>query len=235
MAPPNTQLWKRAYDLRQQGFSCREIASQLGVSRTRASQAVHQWEARHLAPIVHPRRLDADIDWRIINGTDYMIDRTGRVRSLPRLVVRKDGTTARLQDRILKSRVDHYGYMAVILCVHGKHLTRKIHHLVLETFIGSAPAGHQAAHNDGDKTNNRLENLRWATPKDNSADKIAHGTLCWGVGHGRAKLSEADVKQIRELLIQRIPHGVIAQRFGIHVNHVGRIKSGERWGRLAKP
>jgi hypothetical protein len=36
--------------------------------------------------------------------------------------------------------------------------------------------GHQAAHGDGAGLNNRLANLRWATRRENEADKIKHGT-----------------------------------------------------------
>ena len=43
--------------------------------------------------------------------------------------------------------------------------TRLVHRLVLETFVGAAPAGMEGCHNDGNRFNKRLENLRWDTPK----------------------------------------------------------------------
>jgi hypothetical protein len=58
-----------------------------------------------------------------------------------------------------------------------------VHHLVLEAFVGPRPAGHEAAHGDGDKTNNALANLRWATPKENAADRYRHGTVLFGTRH----------------------------------------------------
>jgi hypothetical protein len=55
-----------------------------------------------------------------------------------------------------------------------------VHHLVLEAFVGPRPAGRQAAHGDGDKANNVVTNLRWATRKENEGDKVRHGTKVFG-------------------------------------------------------
>lgn len=52
----------------------------------------------------------------------------------------------------------------------------KVHRLVLETFVGPRPEGAEACHNNGDKLDNRLTNLRWDTPGANARDKLAHGT-----------------------------------------------------------
>src|SRR5262245_23621213 len=50
-----------------------------------------------------------------------------------------------------------------------------IHRLVLNTFMGPCPEGHQAAHWNGDRADNRLANLRWATAAENAADRERHG------------------------------------------------------------
>lgn len=52
---------------------------------------------------------------------------------------------------------------------------RRVHLLVLETFVGPRPHGMFGCHNDGDKDNNRLENLRWDTASNNSYDTVRHG------------------------------------------------------------
>jgi len=66
------------------------------------------------------------------------------------------------------------GYPFVVLS--GKK-GRFVHRLVLETFVGPRPHGMEARHLDGDRTNNRVENLRWGTRKENVADAIKHGTF----------------------------------------------------------
>lgn len=52
---------------------------------------------------------------------------------------------------------------------------RKVHLLVLEAFVGPRPHGLIGCHNDGDKNNNRPENLRWDTYSSNSYDTVRHG------------------------------------------------------------
>lgn len=63
-----------------------------------------------------------------------------------------------------------------------------IHRLVLESFIGNCPSGKQACHfPDRSPLNNHLSNLRWATPKENHADAVAHGTKGFGENSPRRK------------------------------------------------
>lgn len=65
------------------------------------------------------------------------------------------------------------GYMMCTL--EGKLVT--VHKCVLTAFVGPRPTPkHQAAHGNGISIDNRVENLRWATPLENSADKYVHGT-----------------------------------------------------------
>lgn len=66
----------------------------------------------------------------------------------------------------------------------GITVTRYVHHLVLEAFMGLRPQGTEACHWDGDATNNRLANLRWDTSKGNKADSIRLGTF-WPKLRGR--------------------------------------------------
>jgi hypothetical protein len=53
--------------------------------------------------------------------------------------------------------------------------TRKVHRLVLETFVGPCPDGMECCHNNGDPADNRLENLRWDTLSSNAYDRVEHG------------------------------------------------------------
>lgn len=67
-----------------------------------------------------------------------------------------------------------YLYVRVKGDNRGWH-TQGVHRLVLRTFAGP-PNGRQGAHNNGDRGDNRIENLRWATPKENAQDKLEHNT-----------------------------------------------------------
>lgn len=58
----------------------------------------------------------------------------------------------------------------------GKTITKRVHQLVAETFVGPRPDGLEVRHLDGDYTNNRLSNLKYGTKSENSLDAMRHGT-----------------------------------------------------------
>lgn len=68
--------------------------------------------------------------------------------------------------KITFGSVGSRGYLQV--CIHRK--TKNVHVLVAEAFLGQRPDGMHVCHGDGDKTNNRLDNLRYDTPKSNWED-----------------------------------------------------------------
>ncbi|NEN87948.1 MAG: HNH endonuclease [Okeania sp. SIO3H1] len=72
----------------------------------------------------------------------------------------------------LKQRSDGRGYLCVdIPRVNNKRpVTKKVHILVMEAFVGQTPKGYHIDHKDHDKTNNRIDNLRWREIGENSAD-----------------------------------------------------------------
>jgi hypothetical protein len=100
--------------------------------------------------------------------------------------------------RLLKGGVDHAGYKQVTLFYQGKYKFRKVHQLVLEVFYKPRPFGLVAAHLDGQKTNNCINNLDWVSYKENEAHKLIHGTRAKGERHGKALLTKKDVLFIRE-------------------------------------
>ncbi|MFM7012619.1 MAG: HNH endonuclease signature motif containing protein [Betaproteobacteria bacterium] len=57
--------------------------------------------------------------------------------------------------------LDTKGYYGCNLPVNGRYGTRKVHQMVLETFVGPKPEGMQTRHLNGVRTDNRLENLKW--------------------------------------------------------------------------
>ncbi|MGC5078489.1 HNH endonuclease signature motif containing protein [Agrococcus sp. DT81.2] len=58
----------------------------------------------------------------------------------------------------------------------GKSRVVRVHHLVLEAFVGPRPDGMFGCHWNDDPYDNRLENLRWATPSANSLDSVRNRT-----------------------------------------------------------
>ena len=119
---------------------------------------------------------------KTIHSEDYEVSNLGRVRS-----------TIKGITRILKSSKSQSGYFRVT--IKGK--SKKIHILVLETFCGVRPIGLEACHNDGNKQNNCVDNLRWDTPLNNTKDKKDHGTNPTGSKNPFSVLTEGDVLFIR--------------------------------------
>ena len=78
--------------------------------------------------------------WKPVYGYDdcYQISDCGRIRSLDREVVCKDGRVMRLTEKILKTYKDGKGYYWITLCNGIFHEKRSIARLVLQTFVGWA-------------------------------------------------------------------------------------------------
>jgi hypothetical protein len=151
--------------------------------------------------------------WLPIPGHDgYEASNLGGVRSVDRVVVYKDGRKFRKNGRVLSVTDNGRGYRVIVL---PPKVPCYAHRLVLEAFVGPCPDGMEACHNDGDQSNNRLENLRWDVKKANHADKRLHGTLPLGEMHYRAKLTESDVLEIRRRAAAGEKSRSIAKDFGM--------------------
>lgn len=110
-------------------------------------------------------------EWRdCVDFPGYEISSFGRVR--------RNGTQSYAAGRMLRGFEDHYGYRKYTLTCDGRPKIKFAHTLVAEAFIGPKPsAAHQVAHWDGQKQNNHVSNLRWATAKENAADSMRLGVL----------------------------------------------------------
>lgn len=107
-------------------------------------------------------------EWRIIEDyPNYMVSNMGRVKSLERNVVKGRGGLCKIEEKILKSRKDKYGYLKVDLYKEGKQKTHTIHRLVATAFIDNPNNLSQINHRDEDKTNNCADNLEFCTAKYN--------------------------------------------------------------------
>lgn len=149
---------------------------------------------------------------------NYEVSTLGRVR---RLTASK-GT---YRGRLKKPSISGTGYAIVNI----ERKPRKVHALVLETFIGPRPAGCDACHNDGSRLNSTLLNLRWASRIENMADARKHGTLSQGESHGCAKLTEADVYGIRLDASTGVLQKDLAAFYKVSCGHISEIVNRKTW------
>lgn len=116
--------------------------------------------------------------WKDIPGYKglYEVSNQGQVRSIRRTWF--SGPEHRIAREVLPkikmSKPDGGGYLRVTLSKKGKKNRISIHTLVLNTFVGEKP-GYECRHLDGNKNNNKLDNLCWGTPKESAADRLKHG------------------------------------------------------------
>jgi len=101
--------------------------------------------------------------------------------------------------KVLRPGHDKDGYERVVLVSAGERREWRVHALVLRAFVGPKPVDMESCHNDGNKSNNALSNLRYDTQSGNYADRHKHGTASTGVSNGRCKLTEQEVRRIRAM------------------------------------
>jgi hypothetical protein len=165
-------------------------------------------------------------------GTDVKTLTLEQVKPLPGYAgyfVSRHGRICGPRGNWLAGQVDRWGYGYYVI----RRRSIRIHRAVLEAWVGSRPTGHECRHLDGDKSNNELSNLAWGTAKQNADDKRSHGAHPYGERTNVAKVSEADVRQIRTLLNSGdMSQRVIGAMFGISHTEVGRIGHRTRWGHV---
>ena len=163
------------------------------------------------------------IEWReIVPG--YMVSSGGDVTSNKRSGL-----------RILRPTVPAGGYLRLKIFTNGRPRRCSIHRLVAEAFLPPKPTpAHEINHKDGNKTNNRVENLEWVTKSQNIQHRFAvlHQKALRGESLWQTKLSEKDVIEIRARIARGEVHRHIANGYGVSRECVSRIADKRNWAWL---
>jgi hypothetical protein len=118
------------------------------------------------------------------------------------------------------------------LAVMGGH-QRGAHRLMCILAYGEPPTPrHEAAHTCGKGHLGCVnpKHLRWATHRENSLDRFAHGTDNRGERNGKTHLTADDVRAIR----QAPPNlAALAATYGMNKHSISKIRSGKRWGHIS--
>lgn len=114
--------------------------------------------------------------WRPVVGWEnlYEVSDMGQVRTITRIVSMGRGWR-RIPSKVRRQSRTTAGYPTITLSGGSRVVTRLVHKLVLEAFVGPRPEGMEACHYDGDKANNALSNLRWDTKHANDLDAVRVG------------------------------------------------------------
>lgn len=113
--------------------------------------------------------------WKDVVGYNgvYEISNLGHIRSTDRVIMRK-GSPSKLSGKRLKTHLVQ-GYETVTLHKNGKRKPEYIHRLVLIAFGERVPGKNTVNHIDGNKLNNKIDNLEWCTIAENNAHAIRMG------------------------------------------------------------
>lgn len=115
--------------------------------------------------------------WRPIPEWEglYEVSDDGLVKTLPRATVSYGGRVWRRGITTRRGTPNDSGHRNVTLRHGSRSQTVGVHRLVLLAFVGPAPIGTEACHNNGDPDDNRLANLRWDSRSANVLDRVKHG------------------------------------------------------------
>lgn len=152
----------------------------------------------------------------------YQVSNLGRVRSLDRYVVYSNDGVRFYKGKILKQQNNGNGYMYKQLKHEGTRKNFYIHRLVMMTFVGDRPKNMAICHIDGDKTNNRLDNLRYDTYSENNIDQFRHETR-------KNVLKNDEVIKIREMYSEGYKPSDISKILNIKIYSVRNIVHGKTY------
>jgi hypothetical protein len=131
------------------------------------------------------------------------------------------------------------GYFSVSLRVEGRTIRETVHRLVAAIYCDGYQDGHVVNHKNGDRSDNRAENLEWISNQDNL--RHARDVLGVRVPHldqngernHAAKLSKSDVEQIFAMRSAGALQSEIASKYGVQPNTISRILNGKRWSHMS--
>lgn len=148
----------------------------------------------------------------------YQASNLGNIRSLDRTYKDKIGKQYNRKGVLLKPNTDKGGYLYVGLCPPNKEKikTVKIHRLVALTFCSGYEQGLEVNHINGNRSDNRAENLEWVTRAYNNRDRYNRGYKNpTGEKSISAKLKEEYIDIIFSLYNSGVNQTIIAKAFKV--------------------
>lgn len=170
--------------------------------------------------------------WKRIPGYgDYEASSLGRVRSISRIIIKKNrwGTTRSYKHvgRVLRfSSVNNSGYLG---CMLGRKKSQMVHRAVALAFHGKPSVKMAVNHKNGNKVDNRAKNLEWVSYREN----LIHSR---SVLKSKGKsLTIDDVIRLVQLGGSGVRVKDLSAKFKVTRQCVSRILNGSLWPCLSYP
>jgi len=134
-------------------------------------------------------------------------------------------------DRFLRPSVSSNGYLVVSLSHVGRRQSFTVHGLVVRAFLGPKPPSMEVNHRDGNRINNRLDNLEYVTRRYNIRHAFALQLYRRdGVHNARARLTPDQVIEIRQCWASGgWTHAELARSYGVNRKTIGDIIHSRTW------
>ena len=154
-------------------------------------------------------------EWRPIPGYEglYSASTLGRVKR-EHGMTSGNGKNYLRKERVLKQQMSTKGYKVLNLCKDTWYKVHLVSRLIALTFIPNPENKPSVQHLDGNVSNNRVDNLAWATQKEIVDNCLAIGTFtCVGKGRNNKKKPE-EVDIIRDLVNKGLARSSVAKKVG---------------------
>ncbi len=135
--------------------------------------------------------------------------------------------------RVMKPQLIAIGYLMVRPTLNGKNVSIYVHDAVAVAFIGPKPEGAHVNHKDGNKTNNRADNLEYTTRAGNMAHAAEAGLMVRGQDHPRAKLTDERVRSLRADRTAGLSFSRLAKKYGVSIATAFHAANGTNWKHIA--
>lgn len=165
-------------------------------------------------------------EWRLVAGWKgrYEVSSLGNVRSRPHTRRHKSKLghyyETKWEGGLLRPGLASNGYLTVCLQCDGERRSVPVQHLVAKAFIGPRPDGMYVLHDNGIRTDNRAENLRYGTPSENMHDKTRHG---------RVQLTPETVRAVRRAFAEGKTGPQIERELGVNYRQAYYIRDGVQY------
>lgn len=138
--------------------------------------------------------------WKEIKGYEgyYEVSNMGNVRSMSRYVNHHRGGKRLMKGRPRALGDNGNGYLFVPLTKEGRSKNTYVHRLVAEAFLIKSDKQF-VNHINGDKTDNRVDNLEWCTRRENMSHAKENGLMNYGEKHHNTRLTNIQAGEIRAM------------------------------------
>lgn len=163
----------------------------------------------------------------------YFATKSGLIFSSP--------TRGRFAGQLIQmvTRPNNDGYISFRPTVNCKRINKRVHRVMAEAFLQRPHGSTIVRHLNDQRTDNRIENLAWGTPKDNGEDMARNGKSLKGrpikrSHHGEKnpnqKLSESEILEIRSTWLETKPtFASLGRKYGVTYVTIRRIIFRELW------